>query len=75
MNTPEHDLDAMLADQDEADCFYNEVEKLAQQMCAVPSIKELFAACRFEQEDELYEIVLQAAEAEVRRQINEANEV
>lgn len=75
MNTPEHDLDVMLAEQDEADCFCNEVEKMAEQMCKVPSIAELFLACRGDQSDDLMEIIYQAAEAEVRRQINEANEV
>jgi hypothetical protein len=75
MNTPEHDLNAMLSEQDDADFFFDEVEKLAQKMCAVPSIKELFAACTAEQEDELYEIISQAAEREVRRLINEAQEI
>jgi hypothetical protein len=75
MNTPEHDLEVMLSEQDDADKFFDEVEKVAQQMCAVPSIKELFAACTAEQEDELYEIVSQAAEREVRRQINEDKDI
>jgi hypothetical protein len=75
MNTPEHDLEVMLSEQDESDLFFDDVEKLAQKMCAVPSIKELFAACTAEQEDELYEIVSQAAEREVRRQINEDKEI
>jgi hypothetical protein len=75
MNTPEHDLEVMLSEQDDADRFFDEVEKLAQKMCAAPSIKELFAACTAEQEDDLYEIISQAAEKEVRRQINEAREI
>jgi hypothetical protein len=75
MNTPEHDLEVMLSEQDESDIFFDDVEKLAQKMCAVPSIKELFAACTAEQEDDLYEIVSQAAEREVRRLINEAQEI
>jgi hypothetical protein len=75
MNTPEHDLNAMLSEQDESDLFFDEVEKLAQKMCAVLYISELFAACTDEQEDVLYEIISQAAEREVRRLINEAQEI
>jgi hypothetical protein len=75
MNTPEHDLNAMLSEQDGADRFFDEVEKLAQKMCAVPSIKELFAACTDEQEDVLYEIISQAAEREALRLINESQDI
>jgi hypothetical protein len=75
MNTPEHDLEVMLSEQDESDLFFDEVEKLAQKMCAVLYIRELFAACTDEQEDVLYEIISQAAEKEIRRLINESQDI